>query len=156
MRQTAELGQKVNVTRVDAREVTIELLRELEGKVREALSGSVLRGLGSLLPPGCARFPAARVHGNAMHGIASFLPADGRPALVWTSAGVLGWAWKSHHESAAWRPAHDEELAAQDLLPALRALRDALAEHVRRSERAADDYLAVADLARRLEAALAA
>lgn len=153
-KRAAESGKVLAEVRSEAREATIELLRDVEERVRVALRGSTLTGLPSLLPPGCKRFPGAKIHGNGHHGIASYLAADGRPSLVWSVDGSLVWAWKDADGGVQFRGAHDHEIAAQDLEPALRAMLEALELHVRRAERGTDDYRAITDLAARMTRAL--
>lgn len=149
----AELARALPAARVEAREGAIRLLRELERRLQQALGGSQLRGLPRLLPPEAPSFVGARVRGDDRFGIGSYLPRDGRPALVWTAAGALEWAWRTP-AGVEHRPVQDEEIAAEDLEPAAVALRDALSIHVERTERTRADYLAVTDLVRRLDAAL--
>lgn len=135
----AERTHVVLVTQTSARTNAIRAIRRLESSTVKALAGTTLRGLPELAP----NIHALRVRSSARNRGLQLQPFE--PALVISPSGHLKMA--GIHGMYL---AEDATLRSEDLEPFCDALREALAMHLIRTEKASVRYQAIDDLAKKL------
>lgn len=166
-RRTERASDEVAVTRADASESVVSLLRGLEKRLRDALDGDSLRGLVDL-GNGCVGANLTMVYffngepfgtmtkdGRTLYCIDRWLPLgiDGRVVLICDKHGLFLMARRTG-DGYETRPVRDDEIRAEwlDLVP--RALEVVLERHLDRTLRTAASYSATADLARKIACAV--
>lgn len=152
--QTREAGERLDEVRTDAVDGAVMALRELETKVQEALGEDTLRGMVDLVPGASERCYGAQLSAKK-YGVDTELPDDGREVLCMNKAGCVVWM-RRISTPAAWgaRPLKDDEIRAEFLEPATRAVQTILERHLARTARTHANYEAVAQLSAKLAGAI--
>lgn len=150
-RDLAELeATRIRGRVADLRDRARAAIRDLEGRLVEALGGDHLRGLKSLVPWG--RFYAAMVHGSRVHGVDTYLAPgewlvidkDGRLAMATARPAPTG------DPGVMVRPAGDDDLRVEDLAPYVAAVQVVLERHLRQARAAGLGYGRVEEVLDRL------
>ena len=158
LEQTRDGGELLREAREKARPACIAAVRKLEAALVEALDGEKLKGLPKLDETERARFYAARARGKRIDERLTdkevlVVAQDGRLHMASVRPEVSGAFLGSPVES---RPAADDELLAEDVEDVARAVEEVLGRHLALIAKSAERYERLADLARKLEAALVA
>ena len=158
------VSTSVEEQRTHARLRTVAVVREMERRLITALDGDTVRGLNNLAPGDGPPLKAARVHGKTPHFIDTFIPLDGREALILDKHGMLMLARRSFengvatidHAGREWstRALRDDEIVAQDLADIARTFRIVTERHVAHSDKQAASYARTSALAGQLAEAL--
>lgn len=150
LRQTYEAGEAVALTRAEASESVVNVLRTLERKLIDVLDGECLRGLAPLASSpahtGRDRFYGAQLvsqHVDTPLGERQVLCVDKHGVFVMARRfqGVPFWSA---------RPVVDLELRVEWLGSVTKALQIVLERHIARSARTEATYRATAELAEKL------
>ncbi len=144
---------RVMMERDGAREKAVKAVRELEGKVQDAISGDVLRGLSNVAGD-MGVLHAARLSGKMPFGIDAFLSRDGRESPCLSKEGVLIVASLHPEDGVLTRLLHDDEVLAEHAEPIARAVQEVLERHIARTERRATSYARASALAAKLSSAM--
>lgn len=143
--RVAQASPALTAARARAREASRTAVEEMQERLRDALAGETIRGLVDLNPSG-DRWLGARVHGHGHHGVDSYLPPDGRPALCITAKGVLVHAWIEGAHVKTERTA-TLDIRAEDISQYARTLVIVLTRHLEATSSAAASYGRTAALA---------
>jgi hypothetical protein len=149
----AGASERVMVEREEARDRTVEAIRELEGRVREAILGDTLRGMANLNPAyGGTPVQGMRVVDAAGDPDAKVRP--GRRALILGKDGEFLVFEVMAGGAHQLRKASDGDFLAQDLDAVTHTVRTALERHIRRADRTVENYERLTSLAATLVEAL--
>jgi hypothetical protein len=149
----AGASERVMVERQEARDRTVQAIREVERKVKEAVRGDCLRGLANMNPVyGEAPIQGARVVQPG--GDIDKKVRYGQHAIVLNKDGAFMSMDVDDDGRVTIEAAKDEHFLAQDLDSVTYTVHTALQRHIARADRTVENYERLTSLAENLTVAL--